>query len=110
MNLKVAEKLLKTYDLNLELISSGSECIEKIKNNNTYDLILMDDMMPNMSGSETLVNLKKIQGFNIPVIVLTANAIGSVKQQYLNKGFDDYLSKPIERNELDRVLKKYLNN
>ena len=109
MNLKVAEKLLNPYGLNLTLITSGEECLERIKNKEMYDLILMDDMMPKLSGSETLDNLKQISGFNIPVVMLTANAIGSMKEIYLNKGFSDYLSKPIDRNELDKVIKKYLN-
>ena len=109
MNLKVAEKLLKPYELALTMITSGSECIEKIKNKEVYDLILMDDLMPNMSGGETLSKLREISGFNIPVVMLTANVIGSKKEIYLSQGFSDYLSKPIERNELDRVLKKFLN-
>ena len=109
MNLKVAEKLLNPYGLNLTLITSGVECLERIKNKEMYDLILMDDMMPKLSGSETLDNLKQISGFNIPVVMLTANAIGSMKEIYLNKGFSDYLSKPIDRNELDKVIKKYLS-
>ena len=109
MNLKVAEKLLNPYGLNLTLITSGEECLERIKNKEMYDLILMDDMMPKLSGSETLDNLKQISGFNIPVVMLTANAIGSMKEIYLNKGFSDYLSKPIDRNELDKVIKKYLS-
>ena len=76
---------------------------------NKYDLILLDDMMPKLSGSETLVKLKEIESFNTPVVALTANAISGMKEEYLKKGFDDYLSKPIEKDELNRVLKKYLS-
>ena len=65
-------------------------------------------MMPKMSGSETLVKLKEMPSFNTPVVVLTANAISGMKEEYLKKGFDDYLSKPIEKAELNRVIKKYL--
>ena len=64
--------------------------------------------MPKMSGSETLVKLKEMPSFNTPVVVLTANAISGMKEEYLKKGFDDYLSKPIEKAELNRVIKKYL--
>ena len=67
--------------------------------------------MPNLSGTETLDILRKIErvsGFYIPVIVLTANATSGMKENYLKKGFDDYLSKPINREELDRILKEYL--
>ena len=73
-----------------------------------YNLILMDDMMPEMSGSETLLKLKKKEDFKIKTVVLTANAIAGMKEKYLSIGFDDYLSKPIQRNELERVLDEYL--
>ena len=67
-------------------------------------------MMPKMSGTETLEELKKIEGFNTKVIALTANAITGMKEKYLNSGFDDYLAKPIDKLELNRVLKEYLND
>lgn len=107
MNLKVATRLLESYQINLDTCFSGRECIDKIKAN-TYDLILLDDMMPNMSGTETLQELKKLDNFNTKVIVLTANAVSGMKEKYLSSGFDDYLAKPIEKNELNRVLKEYL--
>lgn len=109
LNLKVAQRLLQAYEMQLDLVESGDEAIDKIKSNNTYDLILLDDMMPNKSGSETLVELKQIPEFNIPVVVLTANAIEGMKEKYLEMGFDDYLAKPISKEELKRVLLKYLN-
>lgn len=104
VNIKVALKILSNYGIVADSCNSGVECIEKIKNGSIYDLILLDDMMPKLTGGETLVELKKINGFNTPVIVLTANAIDGMKDQYLNVGFDDYLSKPIEKDELLRVL------
>ena len=109
LNLKVASKLLDIYEVQIETCTSGDECIEKIKNN-TYDLILLDDMMPKKSGTETLRELKKIEDFNTKVIALTANAITGMKEKYLNSGFDDYLAKPIDKLELNRVLKEYLND
>ncbi len=108
LNLKVAERLLKAYKCDMDFASSGSECITKIANGEKYDLILLDDMMPKMSGSETLVKLKEIDNFDIPVCALTANAITGMREEYLNKGFNDYLSKPIVKEELNRVIKKYL--
>lgn len=108
LNLKVAGMLLQKYDLVVEEVLSGFECLEKIENQEQYDLILLDDMMPKMSGTETLKKLKKMEGFSIPVIALTANAISGMKEKYLEDGFTDYLPKPIDKSELDKLLKKYL--
>ncbi len=108
LNIKVATTLLKKYNLNIDSCANGLECLEKINNGNKYDIVLLDDMMPKMSGKETLAKLKQINGFNIPVIALTANAIEGMKEEYLNLGFNDYLSKPIEKKELERVLRTYL--
>lgn len=110
LNLRVAERLLKKYNLEVTLVESGQECIDLINNNSSFDLILLDQMMPNMSGTETLHELKNINNFNIPVIVLTADAIVGKKEEYLNEGFDDYLSKPIEIDSLTDILKKYLKH
>ena len=108
LNIKVATRLLGFYKCNIDSSTSGQECIDKIVSGEKYDLILLDDMMPKMSGSETLVKLKALPEFKTPVVVLTANAISGMKEEYLKKGFDDYLSKPIEKEELNRVMKKYL--
>ena len=109
LNLKVASKLLEKYHLNIETLDNGFSCIEKIKSGANYDLILMDDMMPKMSGVETLNELKKINGFCTPVVALTANAISGMKEKYISLGFNDYLAKPINKNELETVIYKYLN-
>lgn len=108
LNLKVAERLLSAYKCDVECVGSGFECIERIVNGEKYDLILLDDMMPKMSGKETFDKLKEVPEFNIPVVALTANAISGMKEEYLKYGFNDYLSKPIEKDELNRVMKKYL--
>ncbi len=108
INLKVADRLLLSYKLVTECVSSGFECIEKSDEGNKYDLILMDDMMPKMSGVETFKKLKKMDNFNVPVIALTANAIAGMKENYLKEGFNDYISKPIDKKELERVLKEFL--
>ena len=109
LNLKVATKVLEKYKPTLELSESGIDCLEKVKNT-TYDLILLDDMMPRMSGSETLVRLKQMENFNTPVVVLTANAISGMEKNYLDQGFDGYLSKPIDRDKLHEELSKVFKN
>ena len=109
LNLKVATRLLKEYNVEIETIDSGFECIEKIKAGQIYDLILMDDMMPKMTGTETIAKLKQIEGYNIPTIALTANAISGMKEKYMKAGFDGYLSKPIDKLELNRIINDFLN-
>ena len=109
INLKVASRLLQGYKVITEEVDSGFSCIDKIKAKEVYDLILMDDMMPKMSGVETLQKLKEIDGFNIPVVALTANAITGMKEKYLADGFTDYLAKPIDKSELNNIISKYLN-
>lgn len=110
INLKVAEKLLESYGIDTESVDSGFAAIEKIQNNQKYDMILLDDMMPKMSGVETLKKLKEISEFNTPTIALTANALTGMKEKYLSDGFNDYLAKPINKEELNRIINKYLNN
>ena len=110
INLKVAERLLETYGIKTECVESGFICIDNLKNGKKYDLILMDDMMPRMSGVETLKKIKsEIKDFNIPVIALTANALTGMKEKYISDGFDDYLAKPINKDQLNRVINEYLN-
>ena len=110
INLKVAERLLETYGIKTECVESGFICIDNLKNGKKYDLILMDDMMPRMSGVETLKKIKsEIKDFKIPVIALTANALTGMKEKYISDGFDDYLAKPINKDQLNRVINEYLN-
>lgn len=109
MNLRVAEKVLEPYKVSITTASSGDEGIAKIIEDNTYDLVLLDDMMPDKSGTETLKELKEtFSDYKTPTVALTANAIVGMKEKYLEAGFDDYLAKPIEKDELKRVLNKFL--
>lgn len=110
LNLKVTSKLLEPYHIETTLLESGEECIDIIKEGVKFDLILLDQMMPGLNGTETLKRLKELDGFNIPVVVLTADAIQGQREKYLSDGFNDYISKPIDKNELNRVLKKYLGD
>ena len=109
INLKVATRLLKDYSCIIDTANSGFECIDKINAGNKYDLILMDDMMPKMSGVETFHKLIEIPGFSTPTIALTANAISGMREKYLQEGFQDYLAKPIDKMELYRILSKFLH-
>ena len=109
LNLKVAIRLLESYGFKIESANSGFECLDLIKQGKYYDLILLDDMMPGKSGKETYKELKSNPNFHIPVVMLTANAIEGMKEEYLKEGFSDYLAKPIEKNELNRIIKEYLD-
>ena len=109
LNLKVTCKLLEKYNANhIVTCSNGFECIEKIQRGETYDLILLDDMMPKMSGVETLQKLKEMPGFHTPTVALTANAITGMREKYIKEGFDDYLAKPIEKDQLIQVVNQIL--
>lgn len=108
LNLKIIDKLLKKYNIMTTLVAGGQNCLDLINDHEYFDLILMDDMMPEMNGKETFAKLKEIEGFKTPVVALTANALSGMKEQYLKLGFNDYLAKPINKDELDEVLKKYL--
>lgn len=114
LNIKVATKILERYNANnITSLDNGFACIDIIKSGNIYDIILMDDMMPKMTGVETFKKLKELPGFNMPVVILTANAISGMKEKYMSEGFDEYLAKPIEKDELIRVcntiFQKYKN-
>lgn len=101
LNIKVAKRNIE--ELNFKEIDecyNGLECLEKIKNGKTYDIILMDIMMPTMDGEETLKKLKNIKGFNTPVIALTADAIAGSDEKYKEEGFVDYVSKPFNKDTI----------
>ena len=106
MNLKVASRLLSSYNLQIEEATSGEECISKIKDGNKYDLIFLDHLMPNLDGIGTIKILKKM-GNKIPVVAMTANVVTEVEEKYLKEGFDDYISKPINIKTLNKLLQKY---
>ena len=97
LNIKVAKRTLSKFNLEIDSCTSGDESIEKIKNGCKYDLILMDIMMPNKSGETTLKELKEIDGFNIKVIALTADALVGAREKYISEGFVDYIAKPFTK-------------
>ncbi len=108
INLKVAERMLNEYNLDLDLVGSGKECLDLITSGKKYDIILLDIMMPKMKGPEVLKELKHIPGFDIPVVALTADVISGMEDKYTEQGFDDCLPKPLIEEELYYLLKKYL--
>ena len=109
MNLAVVKALLKKTDIQVTTCMSGMECLELVKDI-YFDVILLDHMMPEMDGIQTLAKIKQSENqcTSVPVIALTANAIVGAKEEYINAGFSDYLSKPIEGMELEKMLMKYL--
>ena len=110
LNLKVAKKLLSKFNFQIEEVTSGKGCIDKVKEENNYDIIFLDHMMPEMDGIETLHVLRNLKDYKLPpIVVLTANAISGMKEMYLNEGFDDYLSKPINISELNKIIVKYFS-
>lgn len=107
LDIKVTRRLLEKYKFNIEIMNSSLECIDRIKQEEEYDIIFMDHKMPDLDGMEAMKVIKGLEGYKIPkIVVLTANAVTGAKEYYKNEGFDDYLSKPIDVNELDTVIKR----
>ncbi len=110
MNRMVAIKLLRGTKIQVETVSSGKECLKKTAEN-SYHVILMDHMMPEMDGEETLNAVRnQTRGYcqKTPIIALTANVMSNAEQIYQNMGFDGYLAKPINAMLLEATLLKYL--
>lgn len=109
VNLKVIEGLLKKTQIQIETADGGAKCIEKAYNKK-YDVILLDHMMPEIDGEDALKEIKKEGCINhdTPVIVLTAYVMAGARERYIEKGFDDYLSKPVSGEDLEDMLIKYI--
>ncbi len=105
---KIIEKLLKDSDIELFGVLSGRECLDKIRNKEKFDLILLDEDLHYMSGDEVVKKLHSIRNFDIPVVLLTKDSNVEYDNSYKENGFDDYLLKPINKNKLNEVLNKYL--
>lgn len=109
-NLRVAEGLLAPLGAKIDTCLSGRESIDLIKQNH-YDLVFMDHMMPDMDGVETTEAIRALQGDyykNVPVIALTANAISGMRDMFIQRGFSDYIAKPIETAKLFDVVSRLL--
>ncbi len=109
-NLQVAQGLMAPYRMKIDVAASGFKAIEMVKAVR-YDAIFMDHMMPEMDGIETTQYIRKLPGDyyrKVPIIALTANAMSDARAMFLSSGMDDFVAKPIEMAELNRVLKKYV--
>ncbi len=108
MNLEVIEALLEDTKIGIVTAESGKECIEILRKR-SFDLILLDQMMPGMSGTQTLETIRSEHlADNTSVIALTADAIVGARENYIKEGFSDYLSKPVMYKALEELLMKYL--
>lgn len=106
LNIKVARRALQNFEFEIDEAEDGQVCLDKINAGNEYDLILMDIMMPNMSGEETIKKLKENKNFNTLVIALTADALSGAKEKYMQEGFADYIAKPFSRDQIKEKLDK----
>ena len=104
LNIKVAKRALQDFNFEIDEAYDGIECLEKVVEGNEYDLILMDIMMPNMSGETALSKLKENPNFKIPVIALTADVIAGAKEKYINEGFVNYIAKPFTKDQIKEKL------
>ncbi len=110
MNLTVVKGLLKQTKIQIDTVDSGYECLNLITKNH-YDIIFLDHRMPGIDGIETLQRMREMHNNinqDVPVISLTANAISGARKQYIDAGFSDYLTKPIDSNKLEEMLIEYL--
>lgn len=108
INLKVLRKILERYGLKIDVAPTGKDAIAKCMNKK-YDLVLMDQMMPEMDGTEAMTKIRELgggyeAGGNLKIVALTANAISGVREELMNLGFDEYLTKPIDVEELERLF------
>jgi PAS domain S-box-containing protein len=108
-NLYVAKGMMMPYGLKIDTASNGYEAVEKIKNGNVYDIVFMDHMMPKMDGLEA-TELIRSHGYKHPIVALTANAITGSSEMFLSRGFDGYVSKPIDLRELNASLNRLIRD
>ena len=111
-NLRVVKGLLKKTNINVDTELSGEDALKRMREKE-YDLIFFDHLMPQMDGIETLERSRTMEGNlnkGVPIVILTANAIAGAREEYLCKGFADYLAKPIKSDELKKMIAKYIRN
>jgi len=108
-NLFVAKGLMKFYQLQIDTAVNGYEAIEKVKEGKVYDIIFMDHMMPGMDGIEATGNIRSL-GYTSPIIALTANAVTGQADIFMQNGFDAFISKPIDRRQLNSILNKFVRD
>ena len=111
VNLEVAASILNRYQAKVSVAASGRECLGLLERRHPVDLILLDYMMPEMDGIDTLKNIRAMDdpaAKTVPVVALTANAVSGAREMFMNAGFDEYISKPIEREKLEKILREWL--
>jgi len=108
-NLYVAKGLMSPYGLTIDTVTSGFEAIKKIKEGSSYDIIFMDHMMPKMDGIEA-TRIIRNSGYTKPIVVLTANIIAGQAEKFMENGFDDFISKPIDMRQLNMVLNRLIRD
>jgi len=112
INLIVASGMLQAYEMTVDVAPSGVEALEMVQNN-FYDLIFMDHVMPMMDGVETTKNIRNLENaatdcMNVPIIALTANSGYEAKNMYLKHGFDDLLTKPVQQSDVNVIIEKWI--
>jgi len=108
-NLYVAKGLMMPYGLSIDIASNGVEAINKVKAGRTYDIVFMDHMMPKMDGIEATKIMRDL-GYKMPIVALTANAVTGQSKLFLENGFDEFISKPIDVRQLNAVLNKFIRD
>ena len=111
INLEVASGILKKYEAQVVLVTSGKECLNYLQDE-SVDFIFLDYMMPEMDGIDTLKNIRALPNpefKQVPIVALTANAVSGAREMFLEAGFDEYISKPIELNTFERVLRELMD-
>lgn len=105
---KIIKKLIKDTNIELDYVSLGKEALDKIRNKEKYDLILLDEVMDPLDGMTVMKKFKDIRNFKTTVILLTRNNEYEYNEEYLKYGFSDYLLKPINKDKLFEIIDKYL--
>lgn len=105
---KKLSTLFKKFHVDYNIVKNGQECLEKIRSKESYQLILMDETLPKLSSVHTFDKLRSIDGFDIPVVLMTKHKDIETKDTYINIGFHDTISTPITKDEMKQVLDKYI--
>lgn len=110
VNLEVATSMLNRYQAKVSVAASGKECLKMLKTE-PVDLIFLDYMMPEMDGIDTLKNIRALENLKleaVPIVALTANAVSGAREMFLDVGFNEYISKPIEREAFEKIIRACL--
>ena len=110
-NLKLVSGMVKLHSISTGTAESGKECLEMMENEH-FDLILLDYLMPNMNGQETLRRIRAKSSnpnfSNVPVVAISSKSLQKDRDKFIEMGFDDFISKPIDDKELETLLKRFL--